>query len=72
MDNDQQKHSDSWSIEIGFKDNNEVTLMQERVSENDCFKSVIKVSPQKIQTKNMSDELSYDLNSLENKINIRV
>jgi len=45
--------------------------MQERVSETDCFQSVIKVSPQKLQTKNMLDELTYDFNSLENKISKR-
>jgi len=46
--------------------------MQEKISETDCFQSVIKVSPQKLQTKNMLDELTYDFNSLENKISIRV
>lgn len=46
--------------------------MQERVSETDCFQSVIKVSPQKLQTKNMLDELTYDFNSLENKFSKRV
>jgi len=46
--------------------------MQERVSETDCFQSVIKVSPQKLQTKNMLDELTYDFNNLENKISKRV
>ena len=37
MDTDHEKNSDSWSIEIGLKDNNEITLMQERVTEHDCF-----------------------------------